>query len=222
MSGKVERICEICGKTFLVWPYHLRQKYARRYCSKSCMGKGLSRPMAERFWKKVDKRGPDECWEWTGCKDECGYGHLGVNRRAAGAHRIAWELAHGAIPEGQEVCHSCDNRGCVNEKHLFLGTHLDNMQDCAAKGRQGAAYGDKNGSRLYPERLVRGDTHPARLHPETKQGERNGRAKLTMQIVQDIRGRQTTGESLAALAREYGVTRTTVWSIIHRKTWAYD
>lgn len=75
------------------------------------------------------------CWEWTGTKDKHGYGRVRVDQRKARAHRVAWEAFKGEIPAGLHVLHRCDNPGCVNPEHLFLGTHGDNMRDREAKGR---------------------------------------------------------------------------------------
>ena len=92
-----------------------------------------------RFWEKVvipaDKT---QCFEWIGFKDPDGYGRCGIgtSKRHVGAHRAAWIIAGGAIPEGMHVLHRCDNRGCVNALHLFLGTNLDNVNDMTRKGRQ--------------------------------------------------------------------------------------
>jgi hypothetical protein len=91
---------------------------------------------AARFWAKVRRSGPDACWPWVGSQMSRGYGQFMLNGRPEGAHRVAWALLHGPIPDGKHVLHHCDVRRCCNaETHLFLGTHLDNMQDAARKGR---------------------------------------------------------------------------------------
>lgn len=98
-------------------------------------------PLEVRFWKRVATAGPDECWEWTGSRHKRGgYGQVTATingvRRPWKAHRIAWELANTAeVPEGLEVCHTCDNPPCCNPTHLFVGSHADNMADMKSKGR---------------------------------------------------------------------------------------
>jgi hypothetical protein len=90
---------------------------------------------AERFWEKVERR-PPFCWHWKASLARGGYGSFRFHGRAQQAHRVAWQLTHGAIPPGFDVLHRCDTPGCVNPGHLFLGTHADNMADKVAKGRQ--------------------------------------------------------------------------------------
>jgi hypothetical protein len=92
-----------------------------------------STPPAERFWAKVEKT--DSCWPWrAGVNKEYGEFNFGNNWMRQ-AHRVAWELTHGPIPDGLCVLHKCDVPLCVNPDHLFLGTKLDNVRDMIAKGR---------------------------------------------------------------------------------------
>lgn len=98
----------------------------------------MSATATQRFWAKVDKRGLEECWLWTASLFRLGYGQFRAGpgqKRNVLAHRFSYEVAHGPIPVGLCVMHTCDNRRCVNPAHLRLGTHTDNMRDCAAKGR---------------------------------------------------------------------------------------
>lgn len=95
----------------------------------------------ERFWPKVVKT--DNCWIWKGCLIPGGYGQIWLNNRMVNAHRVAWEITYGHIPERLYVLHSCDNPPCIRPNHLFLGTQAENQQDSISKGR--FARGGKNG-----------------------------------------------------------------------------
>src|SRR5262249_45155763 len=91
--------------------------------------------VAERFWPKVDRRGPDECWPWLASKDGNGRGEIWVNGHHVKAPRIAGGLEHGQpCPSEFDACHSCDNPACVNPKHIWLGTAKDNALDASQKG----------------------------------------------------------------------------------------
>lgn len=131
-------LCECgCGQPTKPAPYSNKRKgwvkgQPLRFIDKH----GSGRPIAERFWKKVDKSG--DCWMWTGYKNTKGYGYIGIGSKTQRAHRVAWELEKGPIPEGIEVCHRCDNPSCVRVSHLFLGAPVDNTADMWSKGR-GAA-----------------------------------------------------------------------------------
>jgi hypothetical protein len=87
-----------------------------------------------RFWANV-RIGP-RCWPWIGCLRSDGYGVVGCGARSCRAHRLAYEMTFGPIPDGLHVLHDCDNRACCRPDHLTLGTNLDNITDMIAKGRQ--------------------------------------------------------------------------------------
>ena len=168
-------------------------------------------PLEERFWAKVDKRGEDDCWPWLASHTK-GYGFIGrgvdyrgPRKQVERAHRISWELHVGDIPDDLQVLHSCDNPGCVNPRHLFLGTNLDNVADRVAKGRT---------SRHHLAALVR-------HHPELRpRGEKHGRAKITAGDVRRIRATcdRTSG---AEWALRLGISQNAVSHIRTRKTWKH-
>lgn len=129
--------CARCGASFQVKASKL--KHGRgKFCSMSCKRQSqrlVRRPLDERFWEKV-VTSPDSCWLWTGAQSPRGYGAFVVSRGdVRTASRVSWELVNGPIPDGLWVLHRCDNPPCVNPDHLFLGTHQDNMDDMAQKGR---------------------------------------------------------------------------------------
>lgn len=89
----------------------------------------------ERLVRSCEENKATGCIEWQGHTVKGGYGRFYFNGRTQGAHRAAWLLMLGPIPEGMQVCHHCDNPPCCNPMHLFLGTVKDNAQDKARKGR---------------------------------------------------------------------------------------
>lgn len=97
---------------------------------------GIPETLPRRFWEKVNKKEDNECWEWTASKHWAGYGMILLeDRKQIKAHRASWLLHNGTIPKEAHVLHHCDNPGCVNPRHLYLGNHKDNMKDMVERGR---------------------------------------------------------------------------------------
>jgi len=88
----------------------------------------------KRFWTKVNKRGPDDCWEWLGKPGANGYGRFRIKGNRQEPHRISWAIAYRTwpIPKDKYICHKCNNKLCVNPAHLYLGTPAQNQQDASS------------------------------------------------------------------------------------------
>ena len=156
--------------------------------------------LEERFWAKVDRRGPEECWPWLASRYPEGYGRIGVRGAPGGndrAHRISLKWALGRpIRAGYEACHRCDNPPCVNPAHLYEGTHAENMADMIRQG--------KGIARPH----LRGFGHPS--------------ARLTAADVERIRAADLSQYgSRISLARSLGVTAHTIYAIRVGKLWPH-
>ena len=213
----VQCTCLSCGALFSVFPHEIRRGRGQ-YCSRSCKAEGQRGPrtdLIERFWAKVDTfGGPDACWPWTASRHGYGYGQLGLpgGKRNIYAHRLAWEIANGPIPDGKDILHSCDNPPCCNARHLHPGTNLENAQEAKAR-----------------HRYASGDRHPWHTKPEVYKGfrdhldfsgARGPSAKLTEDQVLDIRRtHQPYRVTNRALAEKYHVSIPTIARIIAGKTW---
>lgn len=141
----------------------------------------------------MQKGAPGDCWEWQSTKNQQGYGRFSVYsdryQEWYSAHRLAWAWANDREPGDLIVCHRCDNPGCCNPAHLFLGTHKDNAEDRDRKGRLGP-----------------------------RAGEDNGRAKLSAADVLSIRA-SAGRVSVLELAQRFNVSRTNVAAIIRGRIW---
>lgn len=157
-------------------------------------------PAKDRFWANVKKGKANDCWLWIKLLDKkMGYGRTKIGGKAQGSHRKAFEFAVGKIPKGLCVCHKCDNPPCCNPNHLFLGTHKDNMQDAARKGRF-----KWNG-----------------IIPGLK-GEKSPMAKLTEVEVVEIKKMSGTQKfTQTFLAQKYGVGQDEISRIVNGKRWAH-
>lgn len=152
--------------------------------------------LAARFWSYVIRPPDSDCWEWTGHHIGGGYGSFGLNGGNVYAHRMAWALTRGAIPDDRYVLHRCDVRHCVRPNHLYLGTASQNMLEMWRRGR-----------------------HPG--SPRGRVGENHPNAKLSEDDVRTIRRLASAGVTQQALANRFGVTQTNISWVVRRKSWGH-
>ena len=147
------------------------------------------------FWSRVSKS--NDCWEWTAGRSTSGYGRFSYVGQTINAHRFVYEVVVGSIPKDGYVCHHCDNPGCVNPDHLFLGTAADNSADMVQKGR-------------------------AARNANPRYGTDNSSAKLDPEKVGEMRRLRFDDEwEYRPIAAKFGVTPRAAWMAINRKTWAH-
>lgn len=161
-----------------------------------------------------------DCWVWQHTKLASGYGRMHIEGVTYRIHRLAYSLLVGEIPDGMLVCHKCDNRLCCNPEHLFLGDSDANAKDMVNKGRQ--SKGDKHYARIDPSKSARGERHGSKTKPwSVNRGEGHCRARVNMGQVTAIRERWLFGDTMADLAREYGISETNVAYMVKNKSWKH-
>lgn len=184
--GGAARSLGYCERHYTKWYRHGDPLHSgRRY------HKGLT--PEQRFWVYVRKRrGPGACWEWIGMTISTGYGayHVAPGIRAM-AHRYSYELHHGPIGKGLFVCHRCDNRLCVNPRHLFCGTQRQNVADMLDKGR-----GNWRGMKGT-------DNHQAKIDPDV------------------VRAIRTSSDTAQTAAEQYGLSKSLIYAIRQRRLWRH-
>jgi len=192
IKNTIEKPCTRCGKIMQLIGYSLAR---RRFCSRSCARN--SPTLEQRFWSKVHKT--DTCWLWQASKDQAGYGTFRTPAGVKRAHRVAWELTKGAIPNGLWALHKCDVPACVFVDHLFLGDQDANMKDMAAKGRSA-----------------------------NFDGEKSPNAKLTQEQAEEIirlwrtPDRSKWGRKFAqGLADRFGVSKGLIYFIVQGRAWKH-
>lgn len=162
-------------------------------CAVPCESKEIkfSQSDIERFWSKVDKSGgEDVCWIWKEGKCRNGYGKFWAQNMTIRAHRASFIISKGKIPSDKPyVCHTCDNPSCVNPRHLFAGSNMDNVNDMISKGR--IRIGDRCGAAKLTD----------------------SQAMMIIELLKD--GKHTH----RWIAGQFGVHRTTVSLIANGKTW---
>lgn len=153
---------------------------------------------SDRFWSKVHPEALSGCWLWHGGVNEHGYGIFGRGRRKDGvikAHRHAYQLTKGPIPDGLVVRHRCDVPACVNPEHLELGTQKDNARDSIERGRA--------------------------VKPPVRRGRDNVNGKLDEDAVRSIRRERAAGTSLETLAKRYGVGISSISRVALGRCWSW-
>ena len=190
----------LCNNTICFNPAHL---IAVPLSSLTGRGKKLVHTEAD-FWRIVRKEDPERCWDWPHARHEAGYGVCTYKGVKTTAHRLAYELTNGPVPDGMYVLHTCDRPQCCNPAHLFVGTPKDNVADMLAKGRL-------LGKHIAAELAAEGRRHLKRIRVLKKRLEH-------WQRNQKIREEYfLEGPTLSELGERYGRTESAVSLIVNCK-----
>lgn len=170
---------------------------------------------ARLFWDRVRVGAIDECWEYQGYRHPTNYGAFRIDGEEY-THRVAWTLTYGKIPDGLQVLHRCDNPPCCNPAHLWLGTRQDNMIDRDNKKR--GAHFNPDFIKKATARLIKA----RKEHPEKfARGGQVRTAKLTEDQVIEIRKKHADGMRVCELARNYGLSSSTMYKLVEGRTWKH-
>ena len=192
----VTLICEWCGVSFTRCWSHAERRVTR-YCSSRCYRRSVSWDVSpvDSFMSKIKMGAIDECWPFMAYVHREGYGQFRFNTgrraRVIPSNRMAWMVFVGTDPGDLFVCHTCDNKLCVNPRHLFLGTPRDNVMDMMRKGRNYVQVG------------------PRGYHWKLNQEQ--------VDLIRDAHGR--LGQTVSQLSRKFNVSRSTIGRIISHQTW---
>lgn len=189
--SKAQKVCKAC---YAEWYAKKRSKICLE-CKSLCKGKRHIYCSNECKIIHNTNKIPGGCWEWKGKIHSSGYAvtkDYDNKNSNIQVHRLSYSIFKGKIPEGLCVCHSCDNRKCCNPKHLWLGTHKDNNQDCLKKGRNS------------------GGQPP---------GEKNPASRLNEKQVKEIRELLKTKIDRSEIAKKYEISKQTVFDIQARRSW---
>ncbi len=155
----------------------------------------------------------NNCWEWQGGLNNAGYGKIRNGKKHLSAHRLSYELFKGQIPEGKLVCHSCDNKKCVNPDHLWLGTQKENIQDAKKKGILPKQFGRKHSEETLKKLKLR-------KHSD-RRGDKHHLKKLTSDDVFKIRELLDQGIKQVEIAKLYDVDSSAISNIKRKRNWSH-